>query len=162
MRRRSGYTLLEVLIVLAVLAILLALGFSTYRKARWRAEVNDALIALASTLRDARSAAQRFNVSMKVRFTSDRKYLLEAKTGSSASVRSYSREVPSDLELRYSKDGTTWKPPAGKEIAYSAPFGETGATGTLFRIRHVRDPSLEACLRIVGVTGKVVVARACP
>ena len=160
--RGRGYTLLEILIVIAVLAILLGMGFTTYLKARRRAQVRDALTTLVTTLREARSAAQRFNVNVQVRFPSNREYQLEVVTPGSAPVRSYKRVIPPYLELDYSHDAITWKKPAGFRIRYYAPFGETRVMPALFRVRHKQDPGLSACLRIISVTGKVVIARACP
>ncbi len=161
--RGKGYTLIELLIVIAILAVLFTVGFTSYRKARWRAQVGEGLATLAATLRDARSTAQRFNVPAQVRFTAPREFTLEAKDSLGTTYRSYVRRLPPYLELHYSKNGTTWKatPVLGK-VTYSAPFGETGASSTLFRVRHLQNPAIDACLRIVGVTGKVVMARACP
>jgi len=162
-RERGGYTFVELLVVIAILAVLLAAGIDTYRKARWRATVREGLSTLAATLREARSAAQRFNVTARVRFTSARRFELEAKDRAGNVYRSYVRELSSSLSLDYTRDGTTWKPvTALGEVVYSAPYGETGASSTLFRVRHTRSPRVAACLRIVGVTGKVVMARACP
>jgi len=160
---RAGYTFIELLVVIAILAVLFAVGLNTYRKARWRAQVRDGLTTLAVTLKEARSTAQRFNVTARVRFTGPRTFALEAKDRLGNTHRSYRRELPAYLELHYSKDGATWRPtPTLGEVTYSAPFGETGASSTLFRVRHTRDRRIAACLRIVGVTGKVVLARACP
>ena len=162
-RGRGGYTFVELLVVIAILAVLFAAGMDTYRKARWRAAVREGLSTLASTLREARSTAQRFNVTTRVRFTSKRGFELEAKDRAGNVHRSYARALPSSLLLDYTRDGSTWRPvTALGEVVYSAPYGETGASSTLFRVRHARSPRVAACLRIVGVTGKVVVARACP
>ncbi len=162
-RGRGGYTFVELLVVIAILAVLFAMGLNTYRKARWRAQVRDGLMTLSATLREARSTAQRFNVSARVRFTGPRTFSLEVKDRLGHTYRSYRRELPAYLELDYTKNGVTWRsPPALGVVSYSAPFGETNASSTLFRVRHSRDRRIAACLRIVGVTGKVVLARACP
>jgi len=161
--RSKGYTLLELLIVAAVLAVLLTIGFSTYRKARLQAEVRDNRATIASALRDARSNAQRYNVNARVRFLTDLKFALEVKDRLGNTYQKYTRELSKNLDFHYSKDGSHWKRVTTlKEITYTAPFGETDASPTLLRVRHHKYPEIAACLRIVGVTGKVVVAHACP
>jgi len=163
MLSQRGYTFLELLIVIAILAVLLAVGYNGYRKVRWRAEVREGIALLASTLRDARSLAQRYNVTARVEFPAPRKFSLKAEDSSGNTYREYQRGIPPYLELHYTKNTKTWKlATALGKVSYTPPFGETGAGSTLFRVRHVRDTKIAACLRIVGVTGKVVVARACP
>ena len=160
---RLGYTLIELLVVIAILAILFTVGITTYRNARWRAQVREGLATVASTLREARSTAQRFNISARVRFPSDRELILEARDRTGTVHRSYTRKLPPYLSLDYSKNGSTWKPITDLgAVTYTAPFGETSASATILRVRHLRRSGTAACLRIVGVTGKVVVARACP
>ena len=160
---QAGYTFIELLIVIAILAVLFAVGINTYREARRRAEVREGLAMLSATLQEARSLAQRFNVTTRVRFTDPRTFVLEAKDRRGNTHRNYHRELPVYLELHYSKDGSSWRStPSLDEVTYTAPFGETSASSTLFRVRHVRNRRIAACLRIIGVTGKVVLARACP
>lgn len=160
--RRGGFTLLEFLIVLSLVALLLTAGFTTYRKLRWRAEVREALTQLATALREARSQAQRYNVSVRVRFLSDRAYALEPTHPTTLPIRRLEQHLSRSLDLEATQDASTWRSVAGLEVTYHAPFGETSAVPLMFRVRHRRAPSLSACLRVFGVTGKVVVARACP
>lgn len=162
MRTGRGFTLLELLIVLMVVGILLATGLTAYRKAQQRAQVNEAIGLLAATLRDARSLAQRYNVSLRVRFPNGRTYKLEPASPTPLSIRTYERRLPNYLTLSYSRNGSTWNNPTGLAVQYSAPFGETSAVPLVFRVTHRNAPDFSACLRIIGVTGKVVIARACP
>ena len=97
---------------------------------------------------------------VQVRFKDDHTYTLEVTAPSGTPVRSYKRVIPPYLELRYWEKGA-WKKPGGHKVIYTAPFGET-PWPTFLRVRHKRDPGIAACLRIFGVTGKVVIARACP
>jgi len=161
--RDKGFTFIELLVVLGVLAILFATGYNTYRKARFRAEVRSGLATLATTLREARSSSQRFNVTARVQFATPRRFTLLAKNRLGQVHRNYSRELSPVLEIQYSKDGVHWQSAdALSSVTYKAPFGETNASSTLLRVQHTGEPGIAACLRIIGVTGRVVVARACP
>ena len=155
---RYGFTLIELLIATAVLAVVLIAGTMSYRGARLRAEVREGRNALAQIFREARAVAQRQNIPVRISFTNTGRpsALIEAES-------QRERPLAAGLLYHYTKDGVHWYAlDRLPKVTYTPPFGETGASSTLFRVRQRRRPQIQACLRIVGVTGRVVLARACP
>ena len=161
---QRGLSLLELIIVLAILAVLLAMGYNTYRPAQHRALARQALVAIAATLREGRSLAQRLNVGAVFSWSDAQRYELTVKNRTTGEVhRQYSRSVaPLEAAIKTSSSGAWRTPGPGDKLSYEPPFGETGVTPLAIRVRFPGDPSAEACLKVIGVTGKVVIARACP
>lgn len=69
--RRSGLTLVEILVVMAILGVLLAIASVNLNGARQRALVREAAASVATALLQARSEAQRYNSNVVVRLEVD-------------------------------------------------------------------------------------------
>jgi len=157
-----GFTLLELLVVLGIVGLLAVGGLASYRKARIRSEVASAQVRVAQALQMTRSAVWRYNVDGRIAFPDDRTLQAVVADGSqSYFVETYT--LPTALELHYSTDGVNWRAPSTMSaLVYRAPFAEIGASPRVFRVRRSDRPEIEACVRVIGVTGKVVSSRACP
>ena len=136
---QKGFTLLELLIVCAVIAILTAVGIVTFRNAIERARVNEAATQVSADLQRARSSSQRFNRDSTFQITA-------------ANLKAY--------KLTVNGQETTKTLPAGAQfdtantISYSAPFGEVG--GAAITTLKVKSASgAERSVKVLGVTGKV-------
>ena len=126
---RKGFSLLELLLVLAVVGILAALGFSSLINAQRRAQLQEAQTLVVAELQRARSSAQRENTSQTVAWTAD------AVNG---------RRFGSGITL-VTEPGS---------VTYSAPYGEVEREGGLV-LELVDAQGRSAEVAVIGVTGKV-------
>ena len=136
---QKGFTLLELLIVCAIIAILSAVGVITFRNAIERARVNEAAVQVSADLQRARSASQRFNRSSTFQITA-------------ANLKAYKLTVNDQETTKTLPAGAQFD--AAKTVNYSAPFGEVG--GAAITTLKVQSASgAERSVKILGVTGKV-------
>jgi len=139
---RRGFTLIEVLVALAVLAVLLALsttGLSQYRK---RLALNQAATQLATDLNRARSQARR---------TSARQTVSAPNGGTSYTVSGPGRPVVKNLPggVRFLRGGT---------VTFYPPYGNTDATPKQFVLEGAGGERV--FVNVIGIGGKAVVVRA--
>lgn len=146
--RSHGFTLLEFLLVLAIIGILAgAFGFIAIRALR-SAELRDAAIQVTSELKRARSTAQRGSTDVTLTWTG-------GAGGNTYTVGGRTYSLPNGIKLVCKTNCTTV--PANS-LTYQAPYGELSAVGSVFEIQGSSMVTpLE--VRIVGVTGKVILAR---
>jgi len=146
--KRSGFTLLEILVVLAVVGVLLGLATPSYL--RWRANsiTNEAALQFASDIERTRTEAKRRNTRMRIELasgTAAKGYLrIDLTSGARTSI-SLPRGVR--LERLGESMGATFFP----------PYGTTDAPLRSFAVRWHNDAAITRTIRVVGVTGKVIV-----
>jgi len=162
MKPRFGFTLLELLIVMGLSSLLLLGSLSAYRQTRMRLEVENERTTLAKIFRKARGLAQRLDRTARVKFSRDGAVTLEVEDPPGVFTRA-TWQPSAKFEAQYSYDGRTWQPLSQMPgVTYSPPYGETSATSLIIRFRHRQNPRIGACVRIIGVTGKVVIPHECP
>lgn len=145
---KDAFTLIEFLVVLAIIGILAGIfGWSLLSSIR-KAELREAANQVASDFRRARSQAQRGSADVVIEWTLDTNGNITAY-----SVAGQSRPVANRVKISCTTGCGT-----SNKVTYTAPYGELGATGNVFTLRSPMTslPSIE--VRIVGVTGKVIVA----
>ena len=139
---KRGFSLLELLIVCAIIGILGAVATTTFTNATRRAHVNEASAQLAADLQRARSSAQRYNQnsSLKIATTSATSYTLTI--GAQDPI---TRTLPPNTQVTVKTAPLT--------LTYTAPFGEMDISNPILTVRT--DGAKSRDVRVLGVTGKV-------
>jgi len=94
---RKGLTLVELLIVIAVLGILAGLVASTLGGLRRQLTLEDAANTLSQDLQTCRTNALSWGDNCRVRFVDARTYVVERKTSSTVYTPVLTRTLPSSL-----------------------------------------------------------------
>jgi prepilin-type N-terminal cleavage/methylation domain-containing protein len=141
--RRAGFTLLEILIVLAVLGIVFSIGFVNLRGWVLSNSLQEGASQVGADLERLRSSAWRNNTDGILRVGAGGSSYTLILSGSS-SVQT----LPSGVSVSAGSTG---------DITYTAPYGELGeATSRELTLNVAGDSSRELKLYLVGVTGKVI------
>jgi len=143
---RKGISLVEFLIVLAVLGVLLGVGFVSLRSYRQSLIIREAATQVATELLNIRQQARRQSLD----------FSFQASAGSNT----YRVGRTSDLALLANKPlppGVVFQsvPLGGGSVTFMAPYGIVNAANRTFRLRGPGNRVLD--VHIVGSTGKVVV-----
>lgn len=148
---RAGFTLIEILVVLAVLGILLALGISSYLRWARNAEVQAAAAQLAADLNRVRITAQRSSRDAQLRFDSPQTYTLLLPAASGGDV---ARSLPPGLQFAAYPTNAAL---AGQTVTYRAPYAELSADSpAAFTLSRVQDGYRKVRVGLAGLTGTVV------
>ena len=82
--RRSGFTLVETLLVVVVAGVILSIGFPRMRDAKTKSDLRSARTTVASMYARARAAALESNRTTKLAFTANRAVVVRAKASGTA------------------------------------------------------------------------------
>ena len=145
---KRGFSLLELLIVLAILGLLLGLGVPSYLRWRAQAELDEAARALAQAFQYARAEAKRANAERCVRVWRE-----GFAIGANCDTLSASTHRFSQVEV--SESNYSSFPPL--DVTFKPPYGTTDAPLKKFTLQHTRYSQLTRNVHVIGVIGKVVV-----
>lgn len=143
-RHNKGFTVIELLIVIAILGVLLALATNAWRSWVQRQELQSAARTVLAALNEARSDARRTSQDQQVTWD-------ETSVTSIAGL---------DAEMQVFLPANTRITTDVGTILYTAPFGRAQFPGDELRIEVVSDRFTNNNTRqiiIYGVTGKAVV-----
>ncbi|THF88026.1 prepilin-type N-terminal cleavage/methylation domain-containing protein [Deinococcus sp. KSM4-11] len=152
----QGFTLIEVLVVLAILSILLALALFNYAKWRASSAVRQGAQEFTRAITETRSGSKRLNVCQEVK--------LAASTGAtSVTVNTFSGTVctgtaastasfPMPTNVTVSLAGGS-----ANSIIFKPPYGTTSAADKTFTVQWASDSSIVRSVRVTGLFGKVIV-----
>ena len=140
--RAKGFSIIELLIVCAIIGILGAGAATTFTSATRRARVGEASAQLAADLQRARSSAQKLNLdsSLKIESTSATSYTLTI--GAQDPI---TRTLPPNTQVTVKTAPLT--------LTYKAPFGEMSASESVLTVYTEGVKTRD--VRVLGVTGKV-------
>ncbi len=139
--RTQGFTLLELLIVLAILAVLLGMAVNNYARYRSRLELQQAQQTFIQTLNRARSDAKRLSQNQSISWT-DKVLTVGEK----------------NITLSESSGVTLVKITGANTLTYTAPYGRVASVGEYeFELQGRGD--LTSKVYVYGVTGKVKAAQ---
>jgi prepilin-type N-terminal cleavage/methylation domain-containing protein len=169
--KQSGFTLIEMLIVLAIVGIMSAVALSTFVRDARRAQVQAVRSQLLLDLQDARSKAQRYNCNWTVTFVSATQYTvigptLGGTTITCTTTTTTTRDIPTSVgvQLRW-KTSSSSTEPTGQQVIYRSPFGTLSPTNpSVIEIGFASSTTASVTnpvyLKIIGITGKVVASEA--
>ncbi|MGK0618506.1 pilus assembly FimT family protein [Meiothermus cerbereus] len=148
MKRPSpkGISLLELLIVLAVLGILLGVGFVSLRSYQESLALREAATQVATELLSIRQQARRQSLDFSFQASANSPAYKVGRSSDLASLAD--KSLPQGVVFQSVPSG-------GGRVTFTAPYGVVSAPNRTFRLRGPGNRMLE--VHIVGSTGKVVV-----
>lgn len=144
---KRGFSLVEFLIVLAVLGILLGVGFVSLRSYQQSLIIREAATQVATELQGIRQQARRQSVNFSFQASANGNTYRAGRTSDMASLTS--KSLPPGVVFQSVPSG-------GGIVRFEAPYGivTSGANGSYV----LRGPGNRVLnINIVGRTGKVVV-----
>lgn len=140
MERKNGFTLLEILVVLAIIGILIGIFGVNYIQSIRRANLNEAATTAFSALYRARSLSQRGSTDQPVTWTAN---TINAGTGRSMTLPNGAVIVTAPVN----------------GYVYTAPYGELTLPSGMEGLRlEIKDSTgqYHTAIDLLGVTGKVM------
>ena len=123
MKRNAGFTLVEVLVVLAVMAIMTVIAMPSLISFRKNAEFGEAARGIASALREARSRAVSRNLEYRVFFNvANSRYILQqgnSSNGSSVWTPVYTSWVTFPPEVTMAAPGSCENTTTNRSIQFN-------------------------------------------
>lgn len=150
---QSGFTLIEMLLIMAIIGIISAIGWQVYLRGARQAEVQDVATQLEAAIKQARSNAQTSGANHEVSWVVDGSTvpsIVKSYTVTNVFTLAEKTIVPDQkVIITCLKDCTT-------PLVYRAPFGEIDAVGPTFQVESAFPGIGKRVIRVYGVTGKVV------
>ncbi len=150
---KQGFSLLELLVVLAVLGIVVAIGTTTFLGFRQTTEIQEAQSQFAQDLERVRQFARRYSVDYVIKTpnaTTYEAYALKADKTKDTTVPSIAlRTLPNNAVFNRN-------PTAGSEPVYTGPFGraDTGPSNDCYSVR-IASSGKFAEIHLLGTTGRI-------
>lgn len=145
MRTRGGFTLLELLLVCAIIGILGGVGILNLRNAIDRGRLSDGASQFAASLQRARSSAQRYDKSSVLKLSANPATTYTLSTNGETAM---TYTLPAGVQITPSSA-------AAMNLTYSAPFGEINVASNAKYTIGLVGKSAVTYVKILGVTGKV-------
>ena len=154
---QSGFTLLEMLIVLAVLGILIAAGLTTFAQQARQTLVRQAAVQVQADLEQLRSSSIRYNRNFEFRWsnTTLNGYSVDANDPTIAgAVVARDRVLPDGIEVDIVGSADT-----SVAVRYSSPLAVLEAAPPVFRVRIANSTTTNPLfIKVIGVTGRVAIS----
>ena len=147
MSQRPGFSIVEILVVLAVMGLLMGIAWVNLHNLRERTVVRQGATSYAVVLKQARTLAQRYSSDVTVALTPAGFSLTQMRSGQTV-VQNYT--LPTGVEALAAESG------GATTVVYQPPYGEVAPTGVSISFRSKRNNSIAVVVGAVGLTGKVV------
>lgn len=139
-QQKLGVSLIELLIAMAVIAIMATFGVINYNSWRQRENFRENQRSLVGAINEARSQSRRMSVNQTITWESKGANLLLSHNGETQTLTNINLQ---DVNTQDTKG----------DLVFTAPFGRRG-TAIRQRILIKDDKNRQAMLVIYGVTGK--------
>jgi prepilin-type N-terminal cleavage/methylation domain-containing protein len=171
--RQFGFTLIEMLIVLAIIGVLSAVGLTFYAREIRKSQVQAVRSQLVLDLQRARSNAQRYNCNWTVTLVNAASYTVTGPDLSGAvtcaATRTDAKTMPDGIQIYQRTSSSASAAPSNTQIIYQAPFGTLSQGNNIdpIEVRWIGAPVVISpppappnpdmtYVKVLGVTGKVI------
>jgi prepilin-type N-terminal cleavage/methylation domain-containing protein len=145
MKRTSGITLIEILIVVAIIGILASIGFLAFQRYTWRTELRQAQSLIVNTINQARSDTRRTSQDIFVKWSN-----------TSFGVGPTLSTIPMknlDDNSRISITNISGVTTGTTSFSYLAPNARRDGSNSIVFTLQGRG-NLQGTVKVLGVTGK--------
>jgi type IV pilus assembly protein PilA len=157
--RIQGFTIIEMLIVLAILGIVTAIGVGSLNSGRDKRAVLEGQTAFAQSVERVRSLVRRYGYDYRLTIAADNKsYVFKPQsTVTAAAVSNTAPDVVGAMPATVKIKLGTGSAFIISNPIYFAPFGRLGNGGAPICFELLSTTTtLKSAIDLVGVTGKVV------
>lgn len=163
--RRQAFTLIEVLMVLAILGVLAGIGLVNY--GRWRASstVMDGAQQFAQAINTVRTGVKKANACWQISLVSTstsnaqyqvKRYSTPTCPATAVPVRTQVYALPAGTRLLL-LGGEGAPTSTDRPIEFVPPYGTTGAAPNTYAVRWASNSGIQRKVRVTSVLGRVIV-----
>jgi type IV pilus assembly protein PilA len=167
LRRSAGLSLLEMLIVIAIIGIMAGIGLVNFQSFRRNLELREAQLQVATSIERARGLSRRYsfafqfaaekNASNKFQYSTTAQSFNRNYASKTETYTNVSDPAPSTVELPANITISNVSSTTPVSFRMFGPFGRmNSAARVTLCVRHASNPNLLARIDVLGVTGKVV------
>jgi type IV pilus assembly protein PilA len=155
-RRRHGLSLLELLVVIAVIGVLSAIGFVNITKWREINQVRLALTQVTKNLEQARTYARRYSQTYRFQIAADNVSFAIEPWDSANSIVLTGTTAPPSIKGKLPENALFDPSRTDSGMFYTAPFGQRVASPLCFPIALAQSTSKpRGAFAVIGVMGKI-------
>jgi prepilin-type N-terminal cleavage/methylation domain-containing protein len=169
MKRGLGFTLLELLIAIAIIGVLAAVGFNLLTQFRAGQRLREVQLQFSQTVERARAVSRRYSLFVRVTVTppttvnpnAPYKYKMAAYSLNrdySTGADTYTEQTdPAPIEITLPDEFRISNVTTATDLTLMGPFGRlNSAPRHTYCFQRRNDNNLLARVDVLGVTGKVV------
>jgi prepilin-type N-terminal cleavage/methylation domain-containing protein len=145
MKHKSGITLIEILIVIAIISVLASIGFMSFQRYTWRTELRQAQNLIVNTINQARSDTRRTSASTFFQWST-------TSVGSGDTLATIAMQNLND-NGRVSITGVTGVTTGTTNFSYTAPNARRDGSNTIVFTLQGRG-NFQGKVKVIGITGK--------